>query len=60
MYQVRFRYYHPTLGTWTARDSEYFDGLNLYEYAKSQPSRLRDPSGLLVSEFVKAVKRFFG
>jgi RHS repeat-associated protein len=47
MYQVRFRYYHPTLGRWTARDpSGYRDGANMYVYASNRPTLARDPQGL--------------
>jgi RHS repeat-associated protein len=47
LYQVRYRYYHPTLGTWTARDKiGYVDGMSLYEYCRGMPNRQTDPSGL--------------
>ena len=47
MYQVRFRYYHPTLAAWTSRDIPYIDGMNLYTYCGSNPLGAVDPAGLL-------------
>ena len=59
-YNVRFRYYHPTLGRWMARDpgpasprdegqedvsGAYSDGMNLYQYCHSTPAAGTDPSG---------------
>jgi len=46
LYQVRMRYYHPTLGRWLTRDADYYDGLNLYEYVGSGPIIRRDSFGL--------------
>ena len=46
MYQVRFRYYHPTLGGWTSRDIPYIDGTNLYAYSRGDPANITDPMGL--------------
>ncbi len=47
MYQVRNRYYHPSLGRWLSRDAlEYFDAMNLYEYVMGRPCRFVDPMGL--------------
>jgi RHS repeat-associated protein len=48
LYNVRHRYYHPTLGRWTQRDSGYLDALNLYEYARGMPSGAVDPRGLFM------------
>lgn len=40
------RYYAPWLGRWTACDpAGPADGPNLYQYARSNPCRMRDPSG---------------
>jgi RHS repeat-associated protein len=47
LYQVRFRYYHPTLGRWTGRGpADYQDGMGLYQYARSDPATSLDPTGL--------------
>jgi RHS repeat-associated protein len=47
MYHVRHRYYHPLLGRWMSRDPlGYVDGMNAYEYCRSIPALLNDPSGL--------------
>src|SRR6185436_18297438 len=47
LYAVRRRVYHPTLGRWLQRDpSGVVDGSNLYQYARSQPTRGTDPTGL--------------
>ena len=44
---VRNRPYHPTLAVWISRDpSGYADGMNLYEYVRGNPIRLRDSHGL--------------
>jgi hypothetical protein len=43
---TRYRNYHPTLGRWIERDRAYYDGPNMYEYAKDGPSDLVDPFGL--------------
>jgi len=46
LYQVRYRYYHPTLGRWIGRDSIGFvDRIGLYEYVVSSPLVLVDPQG---------------
>lgn len=46
LYQVRNRYYHPTVG-WITRDPlEYVDGMSLYEYCMSGPVAAVDPMGL--------------
>ncbi len=51
LYHVRFRMYHPTLGRWCQRDPiGYVDGLNVYEYVRSQPRRRQDPQGLYCGE----------
>jgi RHS repeat-associated protein len=47
LYQVRERYYHPTLGRWGQWDRlHYLAGLDLLAYAGSCPSSHVDPSGL--------------
>jgi RHS repeat-associated protein len=47
LYQVRYRYYHPTLGRSTCRDPiGYADGLNVYEYVRAKPPQEEDPLGL--------------
>ena len=47
LYQVRHRYYHPTLGRWVSRDPiGYADGMSLYEYVRSGPTANVDPMGL--------------
>jgi RHS repeat-associated protein len=44
---VRRRYYHPTLGRWVTRDMAGLrDGVNLYQYVRSSPILLSDPTGL--------------
>jgi len=51
LYHVRYRYYHPTLGRWTARDPiGYRDGKNIYQYASSVPIGRIDPWGLTVGD----------
>ena len=50
----RARYLHPTLGRFVNRDPKdsdkpgggYHDGMNLYEYVRSNPVGLNDPMGL--------------
>ncbi|MDX1964949.1 MAG: RHS repeat-associated core domain-containing protein [Pirellulales bacterium] len=47
LFQVRFRYLHPTLGGWVTRDRAlYFDGTNSYKYAQCCPISLTDSLGL--------------
>jgi len=49
LYQVRYRYYHPSLGRFMQRDPEgYSDSPNLYEYALGRPSNCTDPQGRVV------------
>jgi RHS repeat-associated protein len=44
---VRHRVYLPELGRWTRRDPlGYVDGMTLFEYARSSPSKYLDASGL--------------
>ncbi|TVQ55034.1 MAG: hypothetical protein EA377_04255 [Phycisphaerales bacterium] len=51
LYTVRHRHYAPDLGRWISRDPiGYVDGMNLYEYVKSQPVRFTDSSGLCSEE----------
>jgi RHS repeat-associated protein len=48
LYHVRNRAYHPTLGRWAQRDpAHYHDSMNLYQYVKSGPIRMSDPTGLV-------------
>ena len=47
LYCVRFRYYHPKLGTWLQRDPlMYINGMSMYEYCMSRPIIGVDPLGL--------------
>jgi RHS repeat-associated protein len=49
LYNVRHRYYHPTLGSWTQRDPiGYAGGMDLHVYARSAPSSALDAYGLKV------------
>jgi len=49
LYQVRCRYYHPSLGRFMQRDpGQYSDSPNLYEYAQGRPSNCTDPQGRVV------------
>jgi RHS repeat-associated protein len=50
MYQVRFRYLLPNIGSWSSRDPiEYIShGYNFYTYANNMALNYIDPSGLLV------------
>jgi RHS repeat-associated protein len=44
--QYRNRYYSAELGRFVSRDpAGYVDGVNLYHYARSQPTKLADPHG---------------
>ncbi len=47
LHHVRNRYYHSTLGRWATRDpAGYIDGMNLYEYVRTNPISALDPAGL--------------
>jgi len=47
LYHVRHRMYSPTLARWLQRDPlGYVDGMNLHGYARTNPVRFRDPSGM--------------
>jgi RHS repeat-associated protein len=47
LFSVRFRYYHPGIGCWTARDPlRSIRQTNLYAYVGSMPTRYCDPFGL--------------
>ena len=47
LYQVRYRYYHPLLGTWINRDPiEQADGLNIYAMVGNSPLNRWDFFGL--------------
>ncbi len=51
LYTVRFRHYAPDLGRWLSRDPiGYVDGMNLYEYARSNPTRFVDTFGLYICQ----------
>ncbi len=44
-----FRFYSTEFGRWLSRDPlEEEGGINLYEYAESNPVRFSDPSGLII------------
>ena len=46
LYQVRRRYYHPTLGRWVTRDPRGYVGrASLYDYGASTPATSTDPAG---------------
>jgi len=48
-YFARHRFYNPHLGRWVNRDPiRYKDGMNLYQYVRSNPARYVDPFGLFV------------
>ena len=50
-YHVRNRDYDPLTGRWTRNDpAGPIDGLNLYQYVRSNPITHRDPSGLAANE----------
>ena len=52
-------YHHPTIGRFVQRDPiGYADGMNLYEYGRSSPSRFVDPSGTVVVMHCKARREF--
>ncbi|MEZ5942930.1 MAG: RHS repeat-associated core domain-containing protein [Planctomycetaceae bacterium] len=44
LFQVRFRWYSPVMGTWTKRDS--IPQVNRYLYSSSMPVKRLDPLGL--------------
>jgi RHS repeat-associated protein len=51
LYFFRARFYSPLLGRFITRDpAGYSDGLNLYEYAHSDPIGFDDPFGLAAEE----------
>jgi RHS repeat-associated protein len=52
LYQVRYRYYHPLLGTWINRDplGEHFDQ-KLYQFNYNDPISVVDPMGLWGIQF---------
>ena len=48
------RYYAPWLGRWTSCDpAGKVDGLNPYQYVRSNPVKLRDPSGMQAEYFLE-------
>ena len=44
-YYLRARFYNPVIARFTQEDTYYGDGLNLYEYCKSNPYAYADPTG---------------
>ncbi|MCX5637101.1 MAG: hypothetical protein NTX52_05335, partial [Planctomycetota bacterium] len=51
LYYYRARYYAPTTGRFLQRDPlEYVDGMSLYEFARSNSLRWKDPLGLYCGE----------
>lgn len=61
LYYNRARYYHPTVGTFTARDPlGYVDGENLFIALGDNPLRHSDPSGTVCRVFVQQGSAFFG
>ena len=44
-YYLRARFYNPAIGRFTQEDIYHGDGLNLYDYCRSNPVRYYDPSG---------------
>ena len=44
-YYLRARFYNPTIGRFIQEDIYRGDGLNLYDYCRSNPVRYYDPSG---------------
>jgi RHS repeat-associated protein len=57
LYYYRARVYDSGKGRFLQRDpKKYANGLNLYEYAKSSPENLLDPSGAITVTTVKADK----
>lgn len=60
LYHVRARYYAPDVGRFVSRDpSGYEDGMNLYEYAKSNPVSLIDPLGTRSQSAKGALKQAY-
>jgi len=56
LYSARCRNYHPGLGRWIERDPEgYGDGMNLMQYASSNPVDKTDPSGLDTKDAIALV-----
>jgi RHS repeat-associated protein len=50
LYQVRYRYLHPTLGRWLTRDPiAEIGGFNLYQYVNGSPTNFIDTLGLIDS-----------
>ncbi len=56
MYYNRARSYHPTLGVFVQRDPlGYVDGESLYQYVRSRPGQLVDPTGQVVPIIIGGV-----
>ena len=47
-FTVRFRVYHPDLGTWLTRDPLGYIGVLFYNYAENSPEEFTDPYGLRI------------
>lgn len=61
LYYYRARYLHPELGRFLNPDPKGFvDGMNLYEYAMSNPARYVDPRGTATEECSGASFSFDG
>ncbi len=43
-YYLRARFYNPVIGRFTQEDTDYGDGLNLYQYCQANPVGYVDPS----------------
>jgi RHS repeat-associated protein len=58
LFFYRARYYDTNKGRYVQRDpAGYVDGLNLYEYSRSNPVRYFDPTGFVTGSFSGGVTR---